>query len=54
MRQVVANVPTDRPLSTVVVGQPDLPVEALPQPQRASWFNHRREQDPLGEGHAPT
>ena len=54
MRQVVAAVPTDRPVSTIVVGQPELPVEALPQPQRARWFNHRREQDPLGEGHAPT
>jgi hypothetical protein len=31
-----------------------LPIEALAGDRRKRWFNRRREQDPLGEGHAQT
>ena len=31
-----------------------LPVEALAEPARRRYFNHRRERDPLGEGHPCT
>jgi len=34
--------------------QGDLPVEALAGRARRAWFNHRRERDPLGEGHPAT
>ena len=54
MRRTVASPPTDRPASTLVEGEPDLPVEALPQPQRGHWFNFRRQQNPMGEGQIQT
>jgi Transposase DDE domain group 1 len=34
--------------------QGDLPAEALAGRARRAWFNHRRERDPLGEGHPAT
>lgn len=46
LRQVVADPPEPEPN--------DVPLEALPQPQRRRWFNRRREHDPLGEGQAST
>ena len=54
MRRVVVNPPRDRPENTIVENNPTLPIEALPQPQRRHWFNHRRECDPLGEGQIQT
>ena len=32
----------------------DLPPEALPEPDRRDYFNHRRRHDPLGAGHIET
>ena len=54
MRRLVADPPSERPANTVVARNPELPVEALPQPQRRHWFNHRRREDPLGEGQIQT
>lgn len=48
MRSLVADPPP--PPSTV----DDRPVEALAGKQRRDYFNHRRERDPLGEGHPCT
>lgn len=54
MRREIANPPSDRPKNTIVESNPTLPLEALPEPQRGHWFNHRRQSDPLGEGHIQT
>jgi hypothetical protein len=45
-REVALPPPPDPPTS--------LPVEALAEPDRRRYFNHRRERDPLGEGHPGT
>jgi hypothetical protein len=47
LRRAVADPPPEDP-------EAELPREALPQPQRRRWFNHRRQDDPLGEGHPCT
>ncbi|HVT27861.1 MAG TPA: IS1380 family transposase [Lacipirellulaceae bacterium] len=47
MRRLVANPPAEEP-------QQELPNEALAGRQRRRLHNHRRECDPLGEGHACT
>ena len=53
LRQTIANPPADLPHG---IGEPalDVPREALAGRDRRRWFNHRREHDPLGEGHADT
>ena len=46
---------TSRRLEPVDVGvNTDLPAEALAAPQRPTFFNRRRRDDPLGEGFACT
>jgi len=47
VRQAVADPPSPYPPS-------ELPTEALAGRDRRRYFNRRREQDPLGEGHAQT
>jgi hypothetical protein len=47
LRQVIAAPPPARLPS-------ELPVEALAGKERRDYFNHRRERDPLGEGHPCT
>lgn len=54
MRRTVVNPPQDRPENTIVESNPTLPIEALPEPERGHWFNHRRQSDPLGEGQIQT
>jgi hypothetical protein len=49
VRREVADPPTPSPPPP-----DDLPTEALPEPDRRRFFNHRRLHDPLGEGHAET
>jgi hypothetical protein len=55
LRRTIASPPDDLPEG---IGEPappaDLPREALQGRNRRRWFNHRRECDPLGEGHADT
>ena len=45
-RQLVADPPVEE--------VSELPTEALAGRKRKSWFNRRRQHDPLGEGHAET
>lgn len=47
LRQAVAS-PPEPPVES------ELPPEARAGRERRRWFNHRREQDPLGEGHPAT
>ena len=47
VRQVAADPPPPASLA-------DLPTEALAGKERRDYFNHRRERDPLGEGHPCT
>jgi len=47
VRRLVADPPAPEPGNEV-------PTEALAGRDRKRWFNRRREQDPLGEGHAET
>jgi hypothetical protein len=47
MRRLVADPPAE-------VEADELPTEALAGRQRKSWFNRRRQHDPLGEGHPET
>lgn len=55
LRHTVAEPPADLPQGLGDPPPPDgLPREALGGRDRRRWFNHRRECDPLGEGHADT
>jgi hypothetical protein len=55
LRRTIADPPDDLPPGTGEPAPPDgLPREALEGRDRRRWFNHRRECDPLGEGHADT
>ena len=54
LRQTIASPPDDLPPGVGEPAPPDLPREALQGRDRSRWFNHRREHDPLGEGHADT
>jgi hypothetical protein len=47
VRQLVADPPAPE-------SESEVPTEALEGSDRKRWFNRRREQDPLGEGHAET
>ena len=47
LRRTVANPPA------ALTGQ-EVPTEALAGRERRRWHNHRREHDPLGEGHPCT
>ena len=47
LRQAVADPPQPS-------GESELPPEARAGAERRRWFNHRREHDPLGEGHPAT
>jgi hypothetical protein len=47
LRDCVANPPPE-------IGVAEVPREALAHPARKRFFNHRRERDPLGEGHPCT
>jgi hypothetical protein len=51
LRRAVTKTPTPRSLGIVVpLPIEALPIEALPEPNRKSFFNRRRREDPLGEG----
>lgn len=55
LRRTVAQPPAELPATVVDPAPPaDLPKEAYAGHDRRRWFNHRRECDPLGEGHADT
>lgn len=47
IRRLVADPPVEEEVD-------ELPIEALAGRQRKSWFNRRRQHDPLGEGHPET
>lgn len=55
LRNHVADSPASAPPSLHIPPPPaQLPTAALDEPQRRRYFNHRRECDPLGGGHACT
>ena len=61
LRRIVANPPppqrTSEESEALLTGQPvpaPLPASQLAGRERKRYFNHRRQQDPLGEGHAET
>jgi hypothetical protein len=55
LRRLVA-LPPEAPPSSVLRSPTDasLPLEALAEPDRRAYFNHRRRRDVLGEGHPAT
>ncbi len=52
--KVVKPTPTSAELDLPSGTPPELPAEALDEPSRRKFFNHRRQRDPLGEGFAGT
>lgn len=55
LRRAIAHPPDDLPQGMKEPAlRGELPREALSGRARRRWFNHRRECDPLGEGHADT